>query len=906
MKQHPIIPSAKFEIFPHSFIRYASGHHAEFEQLVCKKIGSLYKEVNAAATEFDELKELICGYLYHAIKDALTITDKQILLNIKRDIYNSRDPDRQQWENFLENLPSEKRPVFEKYTYLKAAQNLLRGEWQNVYQKNMQHHRTVLQRISESDLLHKGIRLSSKALFDQLNSFARAPVTSFKNKELRQEYSLLRYITRMYFKTSPFSTFTYLGLCSLTQTDLVYEPFLSGDVVHSKIRLNNEIFSYLKTLLTLNPEINEQLYVQLNPTIQLSDEQVTFLINFHNLESFQKLANTSVINALLEINADKKEPYRLNNFIEKLEEIVDSSKAGIKAYLLRLIEIGFLEFDFQTSGIDPDWDLALIKYLKNINKPSALLNETVEVLHKQRSYCESYAQSEAIQRGEILEQMYQDFHTLFNQYLDSIGFLKQDQGAYKKQYTASFSTEQFKKNPYLLSTLTTEKLIYEDSFIQGSATIDREAITTIVEGVNELCEMLQPVDSINEERNRIRTFYLDHYRKDQNVNLLEFYHSYYLHVKNPQKDLQQKDTKALLDQHQENYRTIYKKWVEQFKQILKPSVSANAVEIVINRQMIDDIKKSLPGKTKNRLVSRAMFAQCFQKEGNLQVVLSHIFQGMGRAGGRFLHLFDPDITESLRIFNKRISTNFMLMELSDGSYFNANAHPPLLDYEVRIPDAHNSLPAESQIAVKDIQVYYDATVDEVCLFNSLTGLRILPFDLCLQSLTQRSKLYQLLAHFSPDQSVSFSPVQRAIQELIFTGADLPGKREVYHFPRIIYEKQIIIKRRSWSVLTSFVPKKGDQQSEADYFMIINHWREKNAFPNQIFLYLRSGTSGQEQDAADDYKPQYIRFDTPLLILLWVRLLKKAGEYIYFEEMMPDTETLGPQPVNELLIQWYYQ
>ncbi|PKV52597.1 lantibiotic biosynthesis dehydratase-like protein [Aquimarina sp. MAR_2010_214] len=901
MKENNTDNLEEFEIFPYSFIRYASGHHSEFEHLKCDEVDSVVREMNTLRVEGDILRDKICNYLHTAVKDAHTSTEKQFFINIKRDIYNFRNISLHDRDKLLKLLSTKNKKEFEAYISVKHKKEELLLEWQNNYQRNSITYRTIIRELSRNELFQKGVRLSSKVFYTQLDTFLKKEMSSYGKKEARLEYSLLRYMTRMYFKTSPFSTFTHLGLCDLVEKEDVYT--LARGEVCSKIRLNNDIFDYLKRLLVLDPEINEQLYLQLNPTIHEKDKKISFLINFHNLESFQSIANTGSIKLLLQ-TVKESGSIRMHEFIEKLQESIEGNSRQIKEYILKLIEIGLLEFDFQTSGIDPDWSLKLLSFLRKIDSPSHALKKTISVLEKQSTCCEMYASSNTNKRSIILEEMFQEFNVLFEFFLESMNIFKKDYKDYKEQYKKIFDTEKFRKHPYILPSLTTEKLIYEDSFIENRGKVSKVLLTKIIEDVNCLIKLLQPLDSFQEERNRIKSFYLNQYGENSETNLLDFYELYYTHIKKPQQD--HKESDEYLDKHQENYNDTYRKWIEDFKQIIKPAINEADTEICIDQEMIYTMLKQWKTHRKTTLVSRAMFTQVFHNKGNFQAVINSVSQGLGRAVGRFLHLFDPEVSGDLKMFNIQNSKGVLFMELSDGSYFNANSHPPLLDYEIKIPDGHTSLPMDSQIAVKDILVYYDKNSEEVCLKHSISGKRILPFDLCLQSLDHRSKLYQLLACFSPDQSVSFRPIQRAVQELLFDDKERSPKREIYYFPRLVYNKQIILKRRRWSVLTTSIPQKGEQQSDADYFLSINHWRQKHNLPNQIFLYLRANSATKGEGAADDYKPQYIRFDTPLLIVLWNKLLKRAKEYIYFEEMSPDTEILKEQPVNELLVQWYFK
>ncbi|RNL51766.1 lantibiotic dehydratase [Pedobacter jejuensis] len=291
----------EIKIFPHVFIRYASGHHEALEQLCWAEMEGLYDNYNELVSELDLLKEVICEYLYEAIQIAVNIDEKKELLNLKRDIFNLRNISDRNWQKFLESLLPEKKLNFGRFMELKTDRTYLNGVWENAYQKKITFHRTLLQIISSRELLQKGIRLSSSILSEQLKSFISTPSTAFKTRELRQEFSLLRYITRMHFKTSPFSTFTCLGLGDVsTISSVVHIPVLSDDLVISKVRLNNEIFNYLKTLITLSPDINELLCIRLNPTIQVEGDNIRLLVNFHNLESFQTLKSSEILKTILD------------------------------------------------------------------------------------------------------------------------------------------------------------------------------------------------------------------------------------------------------------------------------------------------------------------------------------------------------------------------------------------------------------------------------------------------------------------------------------------------------------------------------------------------------------------------------------------------------------------------------
>jgi hypothetical protein len=59
---------------------------------------------------------------------------------------------------------------------------------------------------------------------------------------------------------------------------------------------------------------------------------------------------------------------------------------------------------------------------------------------------------------------------------------------------------------------------------------------------------------------------------------------------------------------------------------------------------------------------------------------------------------------------------------------------------------------------------------------------------------------------------------------------------------------------------------------------------------------------------DDYKPQYIHFNNPLLVHLFERLTGKVPQVLKIEEMLPHAGHLatinGEKFVTEYVVQWY--
>lgn len=125
-----------------------------------------------------------------------------------------------------------------------------------------------------------------------------------------------------------------------------------------------------------------------------------------------------------------------------------------------------------------------------------------------------------------------------------------------------------------------------------------------------------------------------------------------------------------------------------------------------------------------------------------------------------------------------------------------------------------------------------------------------------------------------------------------------------------------MQRKRWSVPVGKLPVQNQQESDASYFLRVNNWRKRHHIPDEVFVTVFSGIFGQVADqkkagkiGPDDYKPQYIDFNNPLLVNLFSKLTRKVPFMMQVEEMLPRSEQMlkfGNQKfVTEHMVQWYH-
>ena len=143
------------------------------------------------------------------------------------------------------------------------------------------------------DPLQKGLILSSQSFMKYgVTRYMRSDPKAPGKQELQAERNLIKYVSRIYAKTSPYSTFTSLSIKDVGSASRVATvgnqegQDISSDVI-SYIRLNNDLCKYFLEVLTKIPAIYQNFLMRLNPTIRIESDQFVCLTTMKNIESFQ-------------------------------------------------------------------------------------------------------------------------------------------------------------------------------------------------------------------------------------------------------------------------------------------------------------------------------------------------------------------------------------------------------------------------------------------------------------------------------------------------------------------------------------------------------------------------------------------------------------------------------------------
>eukprot|EP01006_Ploeotia_vitrea_P037791 TRINITY_DN66170_c4_g1_i1.p1 TRINITY_DN66170_c4_g1~~TRINITY_DN66170_c4_g1_i1.p1 ORF type:complete len:541 (-),score=-10.87 TRINITY_DN66170_c4_g1_i1:357-1736(-) len=452
-------------------------------------------------------------------------------------------------------------------------------------------------------------------------------------------------------------------------------------------------------------------------------------------------------------------------------------------------------------------------------------------------------------------------------------------------------------------------------------------------------------------------YFINKYEEGATIDLFTFYEDYYREYKKPEAEREEKlkkqqaekaqkekeakekgpenkEEKAQSDEEEKKEENLeppmvlesikargelMKEWKKSIGELVKPS-SEDATHYNVTLQDLKSVNEKLGAEVKDTSHnSYGTFIQLHKENDKIKGVLNSAFGGYGKMLSRFMHIFDQSVTDDMREWNMSLNTGGYFVENCDASYFNANLHPPLMPYEIWMPGGHNSLPEEKQIPVTDFAVKVSEGKNRLDLVHKESQKPANIFDLGFQGSKGRSELFQLLSSFTKSEFLFPFTVTSGINEkfnqLNRKEGEKADRPKISIQPRILYEDTIVLQRKGWNIPAKLLPIRNSTESNWEYFVRINQWRNDLGIPDEVFIFVnaRSGSNAAPANnkvraGRDDYKPQYINFKSPILVNLLEKALKKVPYSLKIEEMAPYSDQLlemnNEKYVTEFMIQWY--
>ncbi len=944
--------------FPYYLYRVAGLPFEALSRFNFGQTAALSQQCHTLSIQLEALKEPVCALLYTAISAETEPAAQRKLIDLKRKIYNDRLLGTDEELILRSRFTTAEHQAVQEYLDLYAQHRALSETYAKSYTSEIVQVRNRFKDLVTHEEFQKGLLLSSQLLLAQIEPYRNSPSDKLRKKERKTEESLVKYISRMAAKTSPFSTFTQIAL-GRPEAEM---PPVSESRVRSHICLNNTLYGFLRSAFFRIPELYRELRIQLNPTLEKEEEGYLFLINHNNLESFQRLPAHPAVNVVCEVLETHKGGMVYRELVEQIVkgEYFDAGIEEVESLLDELISFGLVEYQLEVSGLDPYWDTKLIAVLEAFPPVSPLIAELIEVLRRLREYAGQYAEASLEARRVLLEQAHAGMKEVSEKLLKRAAQAdrvkrgepeeepvpvaaeaaekpsarkanKPKEAEKEKSPETEKETEveeeeprEFRIHSQAYFYFTPEKMFYEDTTLETESLLTDEELDKLTSAANDMVFSLSEFEMNWEERENMAAYFCKRYGENETVSVLRFYEDFYREVKKPLQSYQKKMQARKKDEPELELTEEWKKAMElSFSQSAKDRLARNQtfLEKLEARFDAETAQLEIPekrfrheGRPEDGKNAYSVFAQVYRLQENgqqkLRAVLNASTAGFGKFFSRFVHTLDEVLHRSIFEWNTENMENDLFIENCDSSVFNANIHPPLMPYEICMPGSQNALPVQAQVSITDLSLVYDANEKRLRLRHRETGRFCEIFDLGFQGWIGRSELFQLLTRFSPQRYVFWGMLSKTINER-FLLEQQPG---VAIWPRVTIGDTLVVQRKSWRINRETIPLDRFSGEEAQVFLQIDAWRRSLGLPDEVFVAMSDHQEVAQLPpeearklSREAYKPQYIHFSNPLLVDLLVKMLHKLPRILRVQEMLPSSEQLlsvnGKPCVTEVVVEW---
>jgi len=845
-------------VLSHAVGRIAGCSFDDLLALSARRSAALVVAAEQAAAELEEASARLCAALFAAVPRAADPPARRLLLAAQRAAFRKK-PVHASLDVAAEELDAYRRAL--------AAVASLDTEAEDVFAEELARIRNDFRELLRRDVMQDGLALSSMKLLDSINRFYLLR-EELNGKDLDTELGAMKYFSRAAAKTSPFSKFTPLAAVTV---DDGAAPLEAGEAspMQSHVRLNVRLLFLLLNVLTHDRTLRVHLPLRLNSTLAAAEGGYRFLTNWSNVEAFQEVAAHPAVDFVVERLRDGT--VRWCDLEAAAAGFFDCEPEDAAALVRKFVSLGLVEVDLGISASDPDWDLRLAHMLRAMDAP--LLADALAEL---RDGAAAFGEAHGEERIAIRERMSATLKAAT---------------AIETEAPERVETEG-ESRPFeharVRQGLSTRLLVYEDATLSLGMRVRREDVEVLARAASRVIDAVADFDPLLDEREALQSFVAGRYAGAP-VPLLTLYEDFHRHQREVADAAPRRSRSERVARNEAR--------LARLREGIRGRAGAGRETLQLTRADLDTA--GLPDRPREGgPSSNATFLQCFVERGVLCGVANALAPGFGKLANRFLHLLPPEATREMRAWHERISGNAILAEAVDASYFNANLHPPLMPFEISTPGGQTSLPPSRQIAVSDLMVDAGLT-----LVHAPSGRVVHAFDCGLQRLSTRSKLYQLLALFSPggqpNPLVLFAALNSEFLE--------PDGGGVRRWPRIVFEERLVLQRRRWDFPKALLPLRERGESPLAYFRRVDRWRRLHELPRHVFVRLGPAYDSKLRNK-DDRKPQFVSFDSPLLVSVFEKLLPKTEAALEISEMLPAPEQLtridGKRHVTEHVFQWY--
>ncbi|WGD38796.1 lantibiotic dehydratase [Streptomyces cathayae] len=812
------------------------------------------------------------------------------LLNLRRQVFNNRLPaDTEAAVQLVTEQDPETGRRTARWLHDRARLEELRATGADLLAGELQENRRVLREVLTDDRLRLGLLLASPALDGRLDAYLRDTSPRPGNRLRKIERSALTYLYRTACKTSPFSTFTGIGLGTFTGGPSDGGAALrTGEDWVSHVRLNVVALARLTELITADPGRRQDLPVVLSPGWGRDADRIRYVrhvmtagddsaaVTFDAVrDRLFYLRSSGTLERLLEWLGAQDVPVRHRDLVAWLETGHDAGREECERYASALLDLGMVQVPVlraDVHGQDP-----LRSYqdaLRSLGVPWA--DRLARLLDGPADCLARYPGAGVGKRRTLLS-------TLRGHLLDA----QRELGA---------------AEPALPQTLVYEDVDTGGDLTCGPAVLGGETGRALqaVEGILPLFDLTLP------QRITLLGFFTARYgrggRCDDLLGLVHDFHedffdqyvsftsrraSYdengtYLPEENW---LGQSEMKAL-----DRARRHFHEGMKDLWRRHGTVADADAEEIELPDRLLSGTADELAPLTRDFTPQSHHIQLSRPPGGRPLVVLNKSYGGLAFPFSRFTHLHDgatadtdpaaPGFSDTLREeMAARRPPGAVFAEVTGGPVSsNLNLHGRLTDHQIVCPGETSTVPEDARIHLDDLYIQHDERAGRLVLRSRRLGREVVPVYLGYLVPIALPEIPRTLLLLSPSTMAPFD-VWAGVPE---------GEAEngVTRRPRVRH-KDVVVGRRSWTADAECLPARRPGAGEEEHYLEYRRWQRVHGLPDRCFA-----TVSHTDQGPIGAKPVHVDFDSPLSLSAFEALVeRRPGTRVTFREMLPAEDGL---------------
>ncbi|MEU6410848.1 lantibiotic dehydratase [Microbispora sp. NPDC046933] len=713
-----------------------------------------------------------------------------------------------------------------------------------------------------------GLVLASRDLYSELVKWLAAEGEPREDRQL--ERRLVKYLSRMAAKTSPYSTFTGSaeGRWSADGDRAVRSSPEFSRV--SVVEPHAFTLRQIRRALARRPPIRPHLTLEINGSLQ-DDGRVLRFLGSQGDEAILELAAGPAIRRVLdEVRDGPDRTY--GGVVARLAGPDEEGHAEeIARFLDKLIEIGLLETGFGIPDGDPDPLGRLVAALEPF--PDG------EVAHMRGLLARLRADLEAYPRADDPSERFR-----------LAGVVRRDLDEIYRGLGWNPDGEEVPKNPF-----------YEDSLIRGADIRWSEAsFEGLLEDLDLLRRLAGLYDRFLPGRLAAAAFFEDHYGTGAVRSLMDFYRDFCAETKEPPgwRPGYRISGADLLTCYEEPFPVpatglgplddVARLQREIVRQVAAAPVDGEGRRR-IDRERLRDFVAGLPDVVRP-IESMAFYCQVADRGGRTEAVVNELTTGFGRSRARLLRL-DEMCGGGAFEHSRWEEPDGRHAEIAGATGSNLNLKHPLTSCEIHYPGTVSARPRDRRIPMNDLLVVHDPTAGRLRLMSKSRGEEITPVHLGLMVEFLLPAAYRFLIQMF-GQAV---PRFEFVKQLATAGAHRESG-DVRGHPRLCLG-DVVVNRALWTVPAARVPRQEKGQSPLDHLLALRRWRERHGIPERCFVRAFAGERAGSARARLDglleksRKPLYVDFSSPFFLRVLDQLVSGPDRLIVFEEMLPGPSDL---------------